>query len=91
VKTLVYPPPGIHGFGRSRTVGVVAQYLNGIPGFCLVNALAEQGIPLRVVEDRHHVLHLHALAPMTTDQEVHALRAFAAVTDQRLAWHGAVA
>jgi hypothetical protein len=55
-----------------------------------VTALAEQGIPLRVVEDRHHVLHLHALAVMTTGQEVHALRAFAAVTDQRLAWHGAV-
>jgi hypothetical protein len=91
VKTRIYPPAGVHGFGRYRTVGVVAQPLDGIDGFCLVTYLADHGIPLRVVEDHHHVVHLHALAPMTTAQEVCALRAFAAVTDQRLAWHEAVA
>jgi hypothetical protein len=91
MRTLIYPPAGAHGFGRSRTVGVVAQRLDGIRAFCLVTAFADQGVPLRVVEDRRHVVHLHALAPMTTAQEVHALRAFAAITDQRLAWHGAVA
>lgn len=54
-------------------------------------ALAEQGIRVAPVVDVFHVLHLWALAPVTTAQEVTALAAFHAKTDARLAWHGAVA
>lgn len=92
MRTVVYPPPGVFGFGRSRTVGVVASRLDPIDGFRLVEALANRGIPLRVVQDqRRQVLHLHACKPLSTENEVIALRAFAKVTDERLAWHGAEA
>lgn len=37
------------------------------------------------------VVHLTALLPVTTRQEVHALRMVAEVTDARLVWHEAVA
>jgi hypothetical protein len=90
VRTVVYPPPGVHGFGRSRTVGVIARPIDGIQVFLLTMALADEGIRVRVHAD-HRVVHLHAIAPTTTEQEVRALRAFSEITDQRIAWHGAVA
>jgi hypothetical protein len=90
VRTVVIPPPGVHGFGRSRTVGVVARRLDGIQGFLLVQALADEGIKLRVYADEK-AIHLHPVGPVTTAQEVRALRAFCAVTDVRVQWHEAVA
>lgn len=54
-------------------------------------ALAEQGIRVAPVVDVFHVLHLWALEPVTTAQEVTALTAFHAETDARLAWHGVTA
>jgi hypothetical protein len=53
--------------------------------------LAAQGIRVAPVLDPFHVLHLWALVPLSTEQEVQALAAFHARTDCRLAWHQAVA
>lgn len=53
-------------------------------------ALAADGILVRPVLDVFRVVHLWAADPITTAQEVAALAAFSAVTDCRLAWHGAV-
>ena len=50
--------------------------------------LAGEGIDLLV--ETGPVVHLTALLPVTTQQEVHALRVVAEVTDARLAWHPAV-
>lgn len=91
MRTVIYPPPGVFGFGRYRTVGRIARPLDGIAAFCLVSALADQGVPLRVVEDGRKIVHLHALAPTTTADEVRAIRAFSSITDARIAWHEAVA
>jgi hypothetical protein len=55
----------------------------------LAKQLAGEGIDLLV--ETGPVVHLTALLPVTTWQEVHALRAFSDVTDARLIWHGAVA
>jgi hypothetical protein len=52
--------------------------------------LAAQGIHIEPVVDVWHVVHLWATRPVTTEQEVRAIRAFRDVTDCRLAWHGAV-
>lgn len=89
MKTLVYPPPGVGGLGRSRTVGVIANPLSDSAARLVLDALAQDGIPLAVRAGG--TVHLYAIGPLTTAQEVRALRAFAAVTDARLAWHKAVA
>jgi len=52
----------------------------------LTAQLAGEGIDLLV--ETGPVVHLTALLPVTTVQEVHALRVVAEATDARLAWHG---
>lgn len=56
----------------------------------ITTALAQQGIHVAPVVDVYRVLHLWPAAPVTTVQEVTALRAFAQVTDARIAWHQVV-
>ena len=55
----------------------------------IARALAEQDIRIEPAEDFFGTIHLNALAPVTTEQEVAALAAFRAVTDMPLAWHPA--
>lgn len=48
-----------------------------------------EGVRVEPVVDVFHVLHLWALAPCDTRQEVRAIAAFQGETDARLAWHKA--
>lgn len=89
MKTRVYPPTGVHGFGRSRTVGVITRPLTLRDAQALVEQLHDLGIEITARPGT--TVHLCGLAPLTTTQEVRVLRAFAARTDAPLAWHGAVA
>lgn len=54
-------------------------------------ALAAQGIHIAPVVDVYRTVHLWAQQPVSTTDEVRALKAYADVTDSRLAWHEAVA
>lgn len=53
-------------------------------------ALAEQGIRVEPVVDVFHTLHLWALQPVTTRQEVRAVAAYRNATDCRIDFHQAV-
>jgi hypothetical protein len=53
--------------------------------------LAATGVQVVVGMDLDHVVHIFAIEPVSTEQEVRALAAFMRRTDCRLAWHGAVA
>ncbi len=53
--------------------------------------LVAEGVHVQPVMDIYHVLHLWALTPCTTEQEVRVIAAFRTATDCRLAWHGAEA
>jgi hypothetical protein len=90
VRTVVIPPPGVFGFGRSRTVAVVARPLTGVEANAIGVALNQRHIPVAVSVDACHVIHLWPWLPLTTTDEVRAMRAFAAVTDAPLRWHPAV-
>lgn len=58
----------------------------------VAKVLAAEGIRVEPTEpDFFGVVHLWAKVPIGTAGEVRALRAFRAVTDSPLAWHGAVA
>jgi hypothetical protein len=89
MTTLVYPPSGALGFGRSRTVGVVRKPLVPADAAILTAVLAEVGIPVRV--ETGPIVHLYALGPVSTRQEARALAAVCSVTDCRICWHAAVA
>lgn len=89
MRIRVIPPPGILGLGRYRTVGVIAHELVAHELVAIAMELAQQDIWVDPVIDIHHVLHLWALEELTTEQEVTALRAFAACTDCRIDWHAA--
>lgn len=88
MRTVVIPPQGVLGLGRSRTVGVVARPLSVSMALLLVDALYEAGIPVAI--QRGRAVHLYPLAELTTVQEVTALRAVARVTDAPIAMHPAV-
>jgi len=90
--TRVYPPPGILGLGRYRTVGVIARPISAGDANAIAVALAQAGIQITVSVDKHRVVHLWPWPgwPLTNAQEITALRAFIAVTDCRIAWHPAV-
>jgi hypothetical protein len=74
-----------------HVVDRIAREITDAEAHRITIALAAQGIRVEPVVDAHHVLNLWAKTPCTTAQEVVALAAFKAVTDARLAWHGAVA
>lgn len=92
MRTVVIPPPGILGFGRSRTVGVVARPLTGAQAYLIAVKLAARGLHVVPAVDSHRVLHLWSLeGPLSTADEVTVLAAYLAKTDARIEWHGAVA
>jgi hypothetical protein len=87
MRTVVIPPPGILGLGRSRTVGIVGH----LPSDADCDTIADQLEPLGVSLSwgPGNQAHLRTLAAITVEQEVHALRIVAAVTDCRIVWHKA--
>lgn len=72
-------------------VDVIRRELGDTEQHRIAADLAVQGIRVEPVVDVYHVLHLWALEPVTTADEVRALRAFKDRTDCRVDWHGAVA
>jgi len=72
---------------EGRRVDIVKHELDDDELHKLTVALAEQGIHVEPVVDALHTLHLNPKAPMTTEQEVAALRAFAECTDCRIDYH----
>lgn len=74
-----------------RVHEIVAHELTDREASTITRALAKEGIRVEPVIDPFHVLHLWALVELTVRQEIAALRAFAKVTDARIAWHAAVA
>lgn len=70
-----------------RPVGIIAHELTPTEAYQIRGQLAAQGIHVVLAADIDHVLHIYPTQPVTTAQEVTALRAFADVTDARLAWH----
>jgi hypothetical protein len=71
-----------------HVVEAPARELTQVDAYLVRKHLADQGIRVVLGRDIDRVLHIWALTPTTTAQEVAALRAFAAATDARLAWHG---
>jgi hypothetical protein len=67
----------------------VARELTPVKQILVTAMLAAHGIHVEAVIDVFNVLHVWALRPATTRQEVEALAAFRAVTDARLVWHPA--
>lgn len=65
----------------------VTHELTDIEAYDVRKHLAADGIPVVLGKDVDQVLHIWALAPMPTRDEVRALAAFRAVTDARLAFH----
>jgi hypothetical protein len=91
VKVIVYPPPGILGLGRSRTVGVIAHFVTDAEADAIVDQLAAQGIPVALSHGPGTRVNLRPYAPVTTRQEARAIRIVSDVTDAPIAWHKAVA
>lgn len=76
---------------NGTVVGRIAHELTDVEAYTVRGQLAAEGIRVVLAADIDRVLHIYALLPVTTRQEVRALSAFAEVTDARLAWHEAVA
>lgn len=76
---------------NGHAVDRIAHEITDAEAHRVTLALAAQGIRVRPATDVDRVLHLWALAPVSTKQEVKAIAAFRLVTDSRLAWHEAVA
>lgn len=74
---------------RGHVVDIIRRELDDNEQHQLAADLAAQGIRVAPVVDIFHTLHLWAMTPCTTRQEVRALAAFRARTDCRLAWHEA--
>ncbi len=86
---LVYPPAGVHGFGRYRTITRVVRPLSPAAASAIAQQLAGEGIDVLI--EAGPIVHVIAQLPVTTWQEVHALGAVFERTDARVVWHGAVA
>lgn len=91
MRTVVIPPPGVHGLGRSRTVSVIAHPLTDADAQAVTAQLAAQGIPVTLTRGDGHRVNLWPFAPVTTRQEVQALRIVEGITDAPVAWNQAVA
>lgn len=72
-----------------RTQEIVQHELTRRQQHRITKQLARQGIQVEPAIDVFHVLHLWAKTPLSSAQEMTALRAFTAVTDARIAWHAA--
>lgn len=74
-----------------HVVDRIAHQLTDTEATVITKVLAAEGIRVEPTEpDLYGVVHLWALQPVDTPGEVRALRAFRAVTDAPLHWHGAV-
>lgn len=73
-----------------RVHEIVAHELTDREASAITKGLAKQGIRVEPVIDPFHVLHLWAKTALTIHQATVAIRAFAAVTDARIAWHALV-
>lgn len=89
MKIVIYPPPGILGLGRSRTVNVITRPLDPAVAAEVAAQLSRDGLPVLPAVDEHEVVHVWGLRSTTTAEEVTALRAFTAVTDAPIRWHPA--
>lgn len=74
-----------------RAVDLTAHEITDREAARISRTLARDGIRIEPVSDPFGVLHLWALEPCTTVQEVCALRAFLELHDGRVAFHQAVA
>lgn len=90
MRTVVIPPPGILGLGRTRTVDVIAHLMTDTDADNIVDRLAAQGIPVAMTHGPGHRVNLRPTAHVTTRQEVQALRIVKDVTDAPIAWNQAV-
>jgi hypothetical protein len=74
-----------------HVVETPARELSDTDAHRITAGLAEQGIRVEPVLDVFHLLHIWALADMSTREEITAIGAFRDATDCRLVWHKAVA
>lgn len=65
-----------------------AHELTDAEAYAVRQQLADHGIPVAFGRDIDAVLHVWALAPTSTADEVYALRQVKALTDARVDWHG---
>jgi hypothetical protein len=76
---------------RGHAVDVVAKRIEQPIATAVCAVLRAEHIPLTAAVAFDGSLHLHPQRPLRTPERVTAIRAFAAVTDVRQVWHGAVA
>lgn len=88
MRTVVIPPPGVFGFGRSRTAQV-GHLPTDAELAAIVAQLAAEGIPVGVRRSGS-TLDLRPAGPVTTRQEVRAIAAAKARTNCRITWHAAL-
>jgi hypothetical protein len=88
VKTLVYPPPS--GVGHTAYVGVIAHLMTDQDADAIVGQLEEQGIPVAISHGPGCWVNLRPTEPVTTLQEVRAIRIVEDVTDAPVRWAGTV-
>lgn len=84
MRTVVRPPSS--GIGHTTYVGVITRPLCTADAATITDVLAEVGIPVRVVAGP--IVHLYALAPVSTRDEARVLAAVSSCTDARAAWCG---
>lgn len=73
-----------------HVVDTPARELTDVDAYQVRGQLAAQGIRVVLGTDIDHVVHIYALDPTSTAQEVRAIAAFRERTDCRLAFHEAV-
>lgn len=82
--------PQFHNPGHSRVFETVAHWPSGPELRAVCSVLRSQQIPVTTTSDGpHNTVHVCPGRELSTAEEVLAPRAFAAVTDSRLAWHKA--
>jgi hypothetical protein len=76
---------------NAHVVDVVARRIEQPAATTICTVLRSvEHIPVTALVGFDGTVHLHASRQLSTPEEVTALRAFAACTDARLAWHPAV-
>jgi len=89
VKTLVYPPSS--GIGHTAYVGIIAHLMTDQDADTIVDQLEAQGIPVAMSHGPGGWVNLRPTGPVTTRQEVRAIRIVEDVTDAPVRWAGTVA
>ena len=70
-----------------RTQEIVTRELTHREQHSITRDLRKRGIRVEPAIDAFHVLHLWAIEPLSTEQEVWAIGAFKQVTDARIDFH----